>query len=61
MVNRDIKAERDYAIERLNALRDSDDTEEAHREADAILCELLSSLGCDDVVRAWDAIEKLYA
>ena len=39
----------------------SDDTEMAHSAADRVLCELLIALGLDDVVVAWDEVEKWYA
>lgn len=49
------------AIEKLNALYKHGDTEAAHGEADDVLCELLRSLGLDDVVDAYSKIEKWYA
>lgn len=33
----------------------------AHREADAILCRLLSALGFADVVELWKRVDKWYS
>jgi hypothetical protein len=49
------------AMERLKALLDDDDTEGAHAAADAVLCELLTALGYEQVVEAWNKINKWYA
>lgn len=35
--------------------------EEAHGEADGVLCDLLTFLGYEDVVKAYDKIDKWYA
>lgn len=48
-------------IEQLKELQESDDTECAHCEADDILCELLISLGYQDVVDEYYKINKWYA
>lgn len=37
------------------------DTEAAHINADAILCELLIKLGFQKTVDAWSAVDKWYA
>ncbi len=37
------------------------DLEIAHSDADDILCELLVSLGYQQTVDEWDAVEKCYA
>lgn len=37
------------------------DQEAAHSLGDEILCELLSSLGYDDIVNEWNKIKKWYA
>lgn len=52
---------REEAVERLRALHGDTDIEIAHGEADDVLCELLMSLGYNDVVSAWEAVEKWYA
>jgi hypothetical protein len=51
---------KEQALEQLRDLETAD-TELAHSEADKILCELLRSFGCDDVVEAFDALDKWYA
>ena len=51
----------EQALERLKALHDSTDPEAAHSEADSVLCELLGALGHNDVVKAWEAVEKWFA
>lgn len=52
---------KEEAIEELNLIRQSDDTEVAHVDADAVLCQLLMSLGYEDVVTAYHDIGKWYA
>ena len=54
---------REEAIKQLNELSSdySGDTEADHSTADNILCELLSSLGYQDVVDAWEKVNKWYA
>lgn len=47
-------------IERLEAVADSNDCEMAHSVGDDVLCEALIALGYEDIVEAWDAIEKWY-
>lgn len=49
------------AIVELKALRDNTDQEEAHIEADHILCELLISLGHIEVVEQYNRIPKWFA
>jgi hypothetical protein len=46
-------------LERFN--RDDCDEEYSHIRADEILCELLTSLGYEDVVEAFKKIKKWYA
>ena len=55
-----IVGEREIAIIKLNKLH-THDLEADHIEADVILCDLLTSLGCDDVVVAYEKIDKWYA
>jgi hypothetical protein len=51
----------DELVARLHLVAESDDTECAHGEADNILCELLTRLGYNDVVTAYEAVDKWYA
>ncbi len=37
------------------------DTEDAHQRADSLLCALLVSLGYNETVTAWHAVNKWYA
>jgi len=48
-------------ISELRSLQGSDDTEVAHCEADDLLCELLISLGYQDVVDEYYKVPKWYA
>ena len=53
---------REQAIKELKRLHGGDqDVECAHGEADDILCDLLRSLGYEDVVEEWIKVEKWYA
>lgn len=54
-------SDRETAIERLRELQKSVDPEQAHSDADAVLCELLIALGYIDVVREWGEVERWYA
>lgn len=49
------------AVRLLKVIATSDHTEEAHRDADGVLCDLLRSLGHDAVVDAYDEIYKWYS
>lgn len=51
------------AIEELERIADecAGDIEGAHMDADQVLCDILVSMGHEDVVEAWKAIEKWYA
>lgn len=49
------------AIWLLDEIAKSGDTEAAHRNADKVLCALLKTMGFDDVVEAWEKVEKWYA
>mgnify|MGYP007101896075 FL=1 len=52
---------REY-VERLQYLAfEGGDAEMNQREADDILCDILRSLGYDDIVAAYDEIYKWYA
>lgn len=48
-------------ISKLKALQSNSDVEAAHNQADKILCDLLNSLGYDDVVKEFENLEKWYA
>jgi hypothetical protein len=48
-------------IEKLHALKDLGNEEQAHIRADALLCQLLRDLGYADVVEAYEQIDKWYA
>ncbi len=52
---------RERALEKLRAIALDDDTEGAHVDADGVLCDLLSHLGCADVVAEYQKIGKWYA
>lgn len=52
---------KEKAIELLKHAEQNYDTEAAHAIADAILCELLISLGHQDVVSEYNKVEKWYA
>lgn len=52
---------RDEAIARLRECQTNGDTEIDHRDADAVLCELLTTLGYEDVVAEYDKVDKWFA
>ena len=53
---------REEAIKSLNDIEKlRGDPENWHLAADYVLCELLTSLGYQDVVDAWEKVEKWYA
>jgi len=52
---------RQEALEELLEIAKSDDREIAHIDADGVLCQLLTTLGCKDVVDAYHNISKWYA
>lgn len=52
--------DREEALAKLAECRRYD-TEGGHSVADEVLCDLLRSLGYDDVVDAWDRLPKWYA
>ena len=54
-----VKAGRE-AEERLEELQLLGDLEQAHIDADKVLCDLLSALGFKEVVAEFDAIDKYY-
>lgn len=52
---------REEAIEYLKNEQKNSDTEMAHVGADDVLCDLLESLGYQDVVSEYKKIDKWYA
>ncbi len=54
-----VKAGRE-AEERLEELQLLGDLEQAHIDADKVLCDLLTALGFKEVVAEFDAIDKYY-
>jgi hypothetical protein len=55
-----VKMTPEEALAAMTALRLLYDRQRAHAEADEILCSLLRFLGHDDVVEAYDDLEKWY-
>jgi hypothetical protein len=51
---------RKEAIKTLRSVKRYDDIELGHIEADKVLCELLASLGYEDVIKAYDKVVKWY-
>ena len=49
------------AIAKLKELQSGRDIESEHSYADDVLCQLLISLGYQDVVDEWNKVEKWYA
>ncbi len=52
---------KDDAIKRLRAIQNECDTEGGHIEADDVLCDLLESVGFEDVVAEFRKVKKWYA
>ena len=52
---------RDKALIELRKLQKSHDTEVAHSSADWVLCELLKTLGFEDVVHEYHQVDKWYS
>lgn len=54
---------KEQAIAKLKEIQNCDDgdRESWHRDADIVLCELLTSLGYEDVVTEWYKVLKWYA
>jgi hypothetical protein len=61
MNNKGRSMTREDAIATLKKAQINADIEAAHSAADGVLCELLRSLGYDDVVSEWLKVEKWYA
>ncbi|WP_428945255.1 hypothetical protein ACQK5W_04025 [Pantoea sp. FN060301] len=52
---------RDEAINKLKVLQNLSDIEVAHANADDVICDLLISLGYEDVIFEYEKIDKWYA
>lgn len=52
---------RDKALIKLRKLQKSNDTEVAHCSADTVLCDLLKTLGFEDVVHEYYQVDKWYS
>jgi len=50
-----------HAFNQLKLIQQNHDKEEAHREADKVLCDLLTTLGYEDIVAEYQKIGKWYA
>ena len=48
-------------LARLKTIAEETDIEDGHIEADQILCDILDMLGFDDIVEAYNSIEKWYS
>lgn len=53
--------DRQQAIDRLKEQQGSGDIEAAHIIADEIICQLLTSLGYEDVIAEYNKIDMWYA
>jgi hypothetical protein len=49
------------AIEKLDKLKQTGDIELMHMQADTILCEVLKAMDFDDVVDAWEDVDRWYS
>lgn len=54
------QAEYDEYCKRMRFIADISDTEQAHLEADALLCEVLRKLGFHELVTTYESITKWY-
>lgn len=52
---------REEVLKKLKEAQDNRDTEMAHGDADDLLCDLLKSLGYEDVVTEYKRVDKWYA
>lgn len=55
------KTKAQIAAARMRSIDNGGDTEEAHWDADRLLCEILRELGYGEVVDEYDKIHKWYA
>ena len=51
----------EITIKKLQAQVENDNTEDAHYNADGILCDLLKKLGYKDVVEVFHEVSKWYS
>ena len=51
----------DEALRKMEKLAEDGDYEDAHYDADRILCEVLEELGQKELVDAWVKVGKWYA
>lgn len=51
----------EQAVNQMRELQKLGDAEIAHSLADDLLCEMLETLGCHDLVAEWRKINKWYA
>lgn len=51
----------DTIKEKMKLLQFVDDIEIEHKKADALLCEMLNALGCEDIVKEYNDVAKWYA
>lgn len=52
---------RDQALKELREIKSNEDGEESHMRADDVLCELLASLGYQDVVDEYEKLIRWFA
>jgi len=48
-------------LQELRELKTGGDTELGHSRADELLCEMLTTLGYEQIVAAWHEVDKWYA
>jgi hypothetical protein len=53
--------ERYEYLSKLEILETDEDIQASHEEADKILCDILNKMGFEDIVEAWERIDKYYA
>jgi len=56
-----MKIDKENYINKLKEEQGSDDTEEAHCNADDILCDVLIALGYQDIVDEYKKVNKWYS
>ena len=58
---KEMKIDKENYINKLKEEQGSDDTEEAHCNADDILCDVLIALGHQDIVDEYKKVNKWYS